>query len=475
MEKTYLFYDIETSGLNKCFDQIFQFAAVRTDLELNELERYNILIKPNPDVIPAPKALITHQISLQKLQNEGMREIKAINLIYEMMTKPGTISLGYNSLNFDDEFIRFSFYRNLLPPYAHQYANGCGRIDIYPITAIFYLFKPEVLNWPKINEITSFKLENLSAANKFTDRTSHDALTDVENTLKLAKIFHKEQQIWHYLCHYFNKDMDLQRINKLEVVIEDQTEPYQIGLLIDGSFGYKKNYQIPALNLGFHHHYKNQTLWLPLDSPALSQTNRENIASNTMVIRKKLGEPPIVLPFIFRYMNKLSEERKELVQKNILWLTKNSDIFQGIMNYHKEYTYPKVPNLDIDASLYQDGFPSDYEKILGLKFNHAFLPQQIELLEKFSPKMRSQAIRILGRNYYDLLPENLKQEFDKYLQVVYSNNENEMPADYRNEKRLTIQKALDQIQILKTTENLTASQINILDELANYLHKNVTI
>ena len=43
MQRTYLFYDIETSGLNKCFDQVLQFAAIRTDLELHELEHYEIL------------------------------------------------------------------------------------------------------------------------------------------------------------------------------------------------------------------------------------------------------------------------------------------------------------------------------------------------------------------------------------------------------------------------------------------------
>ena len=40
---TYLFYDLETTGLNPCFDQVLQFAAIRTDLSLNEIERHEIL------------------------------------------------------------------------------------------------------------------------------------------------------------------------------------------------------------------------------------------------------------------------------------------------------------------------------------------------------------------------------------------------------------------------------------------------
>ena len=45
MPKTYLFYDIESTGLCKAFDQVLQFAAIRTDTDLNEIERHEFLIK----------------------------------------------------------------------------------------------------------------------------------------------------------------------------------------------------------------------------------------------------------------------------------------------------------------------------------------------------------------------------------------------------------------------------------------------
>ena len=35
--KYYVFYDLETTGINPAFDQILQFAAVRTDLDFNEI------------------------------------------------------------------------------------------------------------------------------------------------------------------------------------------------------------------------------------------------------------------------------------------------------------------------------------------------------------------------------------------------------------------------------------------------------
>src|SRR3989338_4589950 len=147
---TYLFYDIETTGLNKCFDQVLQFAAIRTDEKLNTLSREEINIRLNPDVIPAPQAVMTHRIGVDQFQ-QGISEYEAIKKIHALLNTPNTISVGYNSLGFDDEFLRFSFYRNLLPLYTHQYANGCGRMDIYTITLLYYLFKPNHLLWPTQN------------------------------------------------------------------------------------------------------------------------------------------------------------------------------------------------------------------------------------------------------------------------------------------------------------------------------------
>lgn len=38
----YVFYDTETTGTKTAFDQILQFAAIRTDDDLCELDRFNI-------------------------------------------------------------------------------------------------------------------------------------------------------------------------------------------------------------------------------------------------------------------------------------------------------------------------------------------------------------------------------------------------------------------------------------------------
>ena len=124
--KTFLFYDVETSGLNPVFDQILTFASIRTDLHLREINRQSVTIQLRGDIIPSPKAFLTHGLTSDELAL-GIHEYEAALKIYKLVNTPETISLGYNSLGFDDEFLRFMFYRNLLDPYSHQYSNEIGR------------------------------------------------------------------------------------------------------------------------------------------------------------------------------------------------------------------------------------------------------------------------------------------------------------------------------------------------------------
>src|SRR3989338_11505964 len=287
MEKTFLFYDIETTGLNKCFDQVLQFAAIRTDLALNELERVEIPIQLNNDVIPSPGAIITHRIGPDQFSN-GISEFEAIQKIHALLNIPGTISVGYNTLDFDDEFLRFSFYRNLLAPYTHQFANGCGRMDIYPIIVLYHLFKPDILQWPtKKDGSVSLKLENINAANQLAEGSAHHAMVDVEVTLALTRKLFQDKTMWDFSTQYFQKKIDEDRIKSAETEMVIAGKSYKTGIMVYGKFGSDSNFVAPVIELGSHLHYKNQLLWLLLD---------ETLSEKTFVIRKKLAEPPIFLP-----------------------------------------------------------------------------------------------------------------------------------------------------------------------------------
>ena len=50
-------YDTETTGTDTFFDQILQFAAIRTDDELREIDRFEVRCRLLPHVVPAPDAM----------------------------------------------------------------------------------------------------------------------------------------------------------------------------------------------------------------------------------------------------------------------------------------------------------------------------------------------------------------------------------------------------------------------------------
>jgi exodeoxyribonuclease-1 len=447
MEKTYLFYDLETTGLNPCFDQILQFAAIRTDLELRALEEYNIRIKLNSDVIPAPQAILTHNISIEQMQ-EGICEYEAIKKIHALVNQPGTISLGYNTLGFDDEFLRFAFYRNLLPPYTHQFANSCSRMDLYPILVMFYLFKRDVLQWPEINGKLSLKLEYLSSKNNLLCGDAHDALVDAKATLELARKLSQETEMWNYLQTYFDKAADEDRMLKLSEAI-----------MVDGKYGFDNFYQIPLLQLGKHNHYKNQTLWLRLDLPIPEQAPEK-----AFIIRKRAGDLGLLLPMQKRFTQYLSTERQQIVVANKKWLAANNNQLEEIITYSKDYKYPEVPNVDVDAALYQIGFPSNYELKLCAQFHAKSLTEKLEMVDKFSHQLRTQAIRLLGRNYPRYLPEQLQQEYDEYLEDINQGNS----VDYKSQPRYNRSQAEKEVTELLLKE-LTEQQRKLLKEFADYL------
>ena len=257
---TFLFYDIETTGLNKSFDQVIQFAAIRTDLNLQEIERIELLVKLNADTVPSPYAFATHQVALSELE-QGLNETEAMIIIHQWLNVPGTISLGYNTLGFDDEFLRFSFYRNLLTVYTHQYANQCSRMDLYPVVAMYFLYCQDALLWPKLNDEFTLKLAHINAHNALSEGQAHTAIVDVEATLALAKKLMHHKEMWHYICGYFKKTIDKRRCEILPVHIHSQDVAHVCGLLVDGIFGAKHTYHSPVIFLGEHLTYKNQGLW----------------------------------------------------------------------------------------------------------------------------------------------------------------------------------------------------------------------
>lgn len=462
MTHTFLFYDIETSGLNPAFDQIIQFSAIRTDLSLNELERYEWVVRPNPDTIPSPMAMIIHRTPLSTWQ-QGEPELIVIQKIHALFNTPGTISLGYNTLGFDDEFLRFSFYRNLLTPYTHQFANRCSRADLYPVAALYYLFHPDILTWPMRNEKISLKLDALNAINHLVTGAAHTAIVDVEATIALAKKFMQHSGTWDYVMGYFDKEKDSERIQKLPLLLEKKH-----AILIDGIFGASLNFCAPVLHLGTHYHFKNQSCWLRLDTENLSQATLDDFIPHTWVMNKKFAEPGFLLPPTEKYLDKLSDDKKILLQKNIAWLNDNPKILDAITQHYCDYTYPKHPNIAPESSLYYQGFWNNEQQQQSQQFHRADDANKHEVINRIShPLLKILAIHALGRLEANLLTDDQREELESYWKYCHAHPDKII--DYKGKQKLSLRQALEEIQTLKKDITLDQEQQKLLQELETWL------
>ena len=466
---SFFFYDLETTGLNKAFDQVVQFAAIRTDPAFQEIERREITVRLRPDIVPSPGAVLTHGLSSNQL-SRGLAELDATVNIHRWMNQPGTISLGYNTLGFDDEFLRFAFYRNLLPPYTHQYQNGCRRMDLLPMAVIFHLYHPEGIDWPVVDGRPSLKLEHLAEANDLGPGQAHDAMADVEATVSLARRFLKSGPTWRYLAEAFDKAEDTRRMEKLPEGLPGESAPHRLGILAASEFGADNNYQVPALLLGNSIPYGNQTLWLRLDDDTLQKTEPETALETPWVIRKKTGEPPMVLPPRERFWRRLGATRDRRVRANLGWLKSEPDLLARITDVHRRFCYPEIPDLDPDAALYQDGFFSRREETWCRQF-HSVLPGERSALVDQAPsqRLRHMAVRILLRNDPDPSRSDMADHWIELMRRVNPESEDEAMVDYRGQRRTTPRGALAEIDRCLAENGLSPKKIEILESLKGYI------
>ena len=208
MAASFFFYDLETSGINSRSARIMQFAGQRTDMDLNPIgEPVNALIKLTPDVVPEPDAIMITGITPQSTLVDGYTEADFLQFFYEEVVQPDTIFMGFNSVRFDDEFMRFLHYRNFYDPYEWQWQNGCSRWDLLDVVRMTRALRPEGIEWPFTTDgKPTNRLELLTKVNGLDHAHAHDALNDVLATIAVAKLIKdKQPKLFQHLLDYRNK------------------------------------------------------------------------------------------------------------------------------------------------------------------------------------------------------------------------------------------------------------------------------
>jgi len=470
--KYYVFYDLETTGINPAFDQILQFAAVKTDLDFNEIERSDLSVKLRNDVIPQPGALIVNRLNINMVL-KGEKEYEAVKKMQSILSSPDTINIGYNTISFDDEFMRFAYDRNLLNPYSNQNNQAnCARMDVMPMTILYFLYQKNALRWPENNGRPNLKLENLNELNGLAQGMAHDALVDVLATIELARRLKESNlDMWNYLCQGFDKNTDLKRIDALDKISLLEALDCELGIFIRNRFGYKNNCMSLCIKVAYQEQM-SRSFWLRLDTKDFKAISLQEILSELekSTVNRKIGVPDFILPIKEKY-NISSDKKKDLYSSNLSWIKSNPHYIEALSDRLLNKTY-ESREVDSDASLYTRDIGSfffdknrkkvceDFHKIDDISIKNRFV-EEIPFED-----IKEIAIRLMGRNYYSSLSPDIKNKFDEYILSINEGTH----LDYRGGKRNTAEKSLNDIRNrLDDISKLDSEQIQILESFEKYL------
>lgn len=214
---TFFFYDLETSGLDARSSRIMQFAGQRTDMELRPIgEPYNILVTLSDDTLPSPEAIMVTGITPQQTVADGYSEAEVARLLHHEICVPETIMVGFNSIRFDDEFVRALFWRTFYDPYEWCWKDGRSRWDLLDVVRMTRALRPDGLRWPMVDGKPSNRLELITKENGIDHFKAHDALSDVMALIEVTRLIKTHQpQLYAYLLKMRDKN-EIKRLVSLE-------------------------------------------------------------------------------------------------------------------------------------------------------------------------------------------------------------------------------------------------------------------
>lgn len=465
MSHTFFWYDLETSGIKAGTDRIMQFAGQRTSLSLEPIgEPVNILIRLADDILPAPEAIFITGITPQQTRADGITEAEFLKIFDDEVATPGTIFAGFNSVRFDDEFMRYMHYRNFYDPYIWQWKDERSRWDLLDVVRMTRALRPNGIDWPSANGVATNRLELLTKANGIAHQNAHDALADVEACIAIAKLIQEKQS---KLFDWLLKLRDKKTVR--ELVMSGQPFVYSSGK-------YATEYEKTSVVMLLAEHPKKQGALvydLRIDPSEFIHMTPEQLherwkwekePTKTRLPIKTLqfNRCPAVAPY--GVLDSASVERikidEALIKKHRALLQAHPEFITQVMvalsRLDDEQAARYAGAKPVDTQLY-DGFVSPSDGRLLPVFRNADPTTFAEIATKFTDQRLKKLVPLYkARNYPNKLSDDERQAWETYRQ------EKLLDGGQRSEAAQYFEK-LGQLY-----QSATADQRFLLEELKLY-------
>ncbi len=459
----FIFYDLETSGKNTEWSQILQVAAALVNENFEIIDSFQMRCKLKPGLVPEPNALNITNTTLSQLLKTNLTHY---DLIKEVQRKfkswSPAIYIGFNSINFDEEILRKSFFKSLLEVYLTS-MNGNQRADLLKITRSSVFYNKNFLKTALSNKGNiTFKLEELTKLNNI-DHNAHDAMGDVLASIKLANLIKaKNPELWRQTVLRSDK-------KKSEEFMNDNK------IFCLNNFHYGKMSCDVVTYLCDHPKYGYaQCFDLSVDPILIVDLSLKDL-------KKRLNEKPNLIksialnkhPAIFSIdflvniedvdLN-LFNHRAEIIHNNPKFIENILILLKDKYDIEEEFK----PQLEIFAeeSLYQLGFPSNKDRLTMELFNNEPWDKKFEITNIFTDqryKFFSQ--KLIYEEAPDYLPKDIFNKIHKNIanQILTLDNVN----------WFTLPKAYKQIDDLRSDFELNNNEKKLffLNEINDYLEK----
>lgn len=461
-------YDLETFGIDPKYFRIAQFAGIRTDFELNIIDDPLVMYcQPSNDFLPDPYSCLVTGITPQIALEQGIKEPEFIAKINKAFSKPGTCVAGYNNIRFDDEFIRYTLYRNFFDPYAREWMHGNSRWDILDMVRLTKALRPQGIHWPQREDgMPSFKLEDLTVANSIEHTSAHDALSDIYATIAVAKLIKTRQpKLYDFVFQHRDKQSLLSLLNK---------QSHKPLVHVSGMYPANKGCTALVLPLAAHPINKNAIIVTDLsaDPAPLIESSVADIQQRVFTAQDQLPEGVDRIPLKVIHLNKcpiivplntLDEQTAERLGIDIAQCLRHADMLRAAAGLGEKVSPvfsrgSATFNDDPDFSLYGGFFDdSDKQKMAVIRSTPA---DQLHALDPVfqDGRLPEMLFRYRARNYSETLNEeetHMWQEFRKQRLT-----DSTMPMNTQRFEETLIQ--------LEGSPELSEEQRSVVQQLKRY-------
>lgn len=409
---SFVFFDTETTGLKCGFDQILHFAAIRTDANLNEVERFETRSRLQPHVLPHPSAMRTNGLPIEWLTDTNLPSHYAMveGIRRTLMSWSPAVFIGFNSIRFDEEMLRHALFQCLYPAYLTSNHRNC-RADALSLMMAADAVSPAQLVVPVSEEgRRTFRLQQLAVANGVAHAQAHDAMSDVLATVELCRlVYQRSPELWQRFVRFSNK-----------ATVADFVEA-EDGFVLTEFFG-GQAYHAPVVCIGADPDQGNGRLCLSLneDVDRLSGMSdvelKAHLSQKPSPIRRfRVNSAPTLTAFFDAPEHMLDGGLIGHIEDQARRVKADSYLRARLVAAYiaAREPYPLSPHLE--ERIY-NGFPRPDDEGRMNAFHEASWPDRLAIVQSFEDeRLRWFGLRLIYCEARGVLPATVKAEIERRL------------------------------------------------------------